>query len=115
MRARAAAVLGALLAGLLSLGAKPAAVEEPPRTVTIRLAVDTAIPDVTEWRFQANSFIEGTVRTFHSRFGIKLVFKSPVKWLPSRGLGSIQDGLKDLSARVKPEGCDIVLGIIDPN
>jgi len=110
-----AAVLGAVMAGLLSLGAKPAAVEEPPRTVIVRLAVDSAIPELTEWRFQANAFIEGTVRTFHSRFGIKLVFKGPSKWLPGRGLSTLEDGLKDLSVRVKPDGSDIVLGIIDPS
>jgi len=103
------------MAGLLGLGAKPATVEEPPRTVNVRLAVDGAISDLTEWRFQANAFIEGTVRTFHSRFGIKLVFKGPSRWLPGRGLGTLEDGLKDLSVKVKPEGCDIVLGIIDQN
>ena len=68
---------------------------------------------MTEWRFQANSFLEGAVRTFHSRYDIKLAFKGPVRWQPAVGAKSLQDELRDLSIKVEPDGCDIVLGIVD--
>jgi len=113
----AAAVAGVAIAGLVLLAAAaPArAKEDASRTITVRLAVDRAIPNLTEWRFQANSFLEGAVRIFRSRFGIKLAFKGPVRWRPVMGAKSLQDELRDLTIKVDPDGCDIVLGIVDLN
>ncbi len=111
-----AAVLGVALAGLLLLAVRPSAAgEETPRTVTIRLAVDRSVADLTEWRFRANSFLEGAVRIFQTRFGIKLSVKGPGRWSPDRNRKSLEDALTDLAAKVPADGCDIVLGVIDPD
>lgn len=109
----AAAVAGVAIAGLIVLSAAAGAKDGSSRTINVRLAVDRAIPNLTEWRFQANSFLECAVRTFRSRFGIKLAFKGPVRWQPAAGTKSLEDELRDLAIKVEPDGCDIVLGIVD--
>src|SRR5512138_513582 len=115
MRTRAAAS-GVVFAGLLLLAAYPAGGSEvTPRTVTIRLAVDHSVADLTEWRFRANIFLESAARIFHARFGIKLSVKGPGRWSPDRSRKSLEDALTDLAAKVPAEGCDIVMGVIDPD
>jgi tetratricopeptide (TPR) repeat protein len=114
MKARKA-VPGVALAALLLMPARPApAAEESRRTVTIRLAVDRAVPNIIEWRFKANAFIDGATRIFRSRFRIDLSVKGPDRWAPASGRRPIEDALSDLTAKVPQDGCDIVLGVIDP-
>ncbi|HSQ79328.1 MAG TPA: tetratricopeptide repeat protein [Candidatus Bathyarchaeia archaeon] len=110
------AVLGVALAGFLLLPARPAAAgEESRRTVTVRLAVDRTVSDMTAWRFRANAFLNYSVRTFRSRFGIDLAIKSPCRWAPALGKKTIEEALSDLATKVPPNGGDIVVGIINPD
>src|SRR5512143_1143982 len=114
MRPRAS-VLGIALAGLFLLAARPVtAGEESRRTVTIRLVVDRSVFDLTEWRFKANAFLEYVSRIFRSQFGIDLCVKGPGRWSPGPRRRSIEDALCDLASRVPADGCDIVMGFIDP-
>lgn len=105
----------AVLSCLLLLPAGPAWSQgQSPRTVIIRLVVDRAIPDLTDWRFRANGFLGEALGLFQSRFGIRLSIEGPGRWQPGQGTRSLEDALVELRTKVQPGGCDIVLGIIEP-
>lgn len=106
----------AILSCLLLLAVAPLQSQEPPsRTVTVRIVVDKAIPDLVGWRYQANRFIDDGRRVFQKRFGLRLAFEDPVRWQPENGKISLAEALVDLRTKVQPGGCDIVLGVIAPD
>jgi tetratricopeptide (TPR) repeat protein len=109
------AFFGAVLGSALLAASGPAWAQNEalPRTVTVQLAVDRAITDLIDWRFNAGSFLEGAARTFSAKFGIKLVFGPPVRWQPPSGRQTIEEHLKQMTAKVPKGGRDILIGIID--
>jgi len=105
----------AVLSGLLLLSAGQAWSQgQTPRPVSVRLVVDRAIPNLNEWRFRANDFLEGATRLFKAQFGLRLSIEGPDRWQPRQGKTTLENALAELRATVRPEGRDIVFGVIDP-
>ncbi|MGB8959624.1 MAG: tetratricopeptide repeat protein [Candidatus Aminicenantales bacterium] len=82
--------------------------------MSVRLVVDRAIPNLNEWRFRANDFLEGATRLFKAQFGIRLSIEGPERWQPKQERRTLEDALVELRTTVRPEGRDIVFGVIDP-
>jgi tetratricopeptide (TPR) repeat protein len=114
MRKAAAAARAVLSCLLLLTAASIRAQEPPPTTVTVKLVVDRAVPDLVGWRYQANRFFDSALRVFKTQFGIRLAIGDPIRWQPENEKKSMADALVELRTKVQPEDCNIVLGVIDP-
>jgi Tfp pilus assembly protein PilF len=85
-----------------------------PRTVNVQIVVDAEIPNLVQWNFKARGPLNGCARLFEKEFGLRLVFRDPVRWYPKVGPGSLVRALGDLKKRAPADGTDIVAGILSP-
>ena len=87
---------------------------DPPRTVNIKIAVDSTLGNLTQWRAAASSYLYECIAIFKDQFGIKLDIRELCYWYPPRGTGSLQEAMSDFKSTVQPGPWDAVLGIIAP-
>jgi tetratricopeptide (TPR) repeat protein len=88
--------------------------KDPPRTVSVKIAVDNGLGSLIQWKARANSYLYECLSTFTEEFGIKLEINELGLWYPSQGARPLQEALGDLKSQVPPGRWDIVLGIISP-
>ncbi len=84
------------------------------KPITVKLAADRAIDNMTEWKIAAKRLLNDVFHTFREQFGIRLVISEIVTWNLRKNRRPVVEVLGELRKSVAPGKCDIVLGIVTP-
>jgi tetratricopeptide (TPR) repeat protein len=88
--------------------------ELPPRTLSIRVAVDRDIMALDTWLQDIRLLLRDAFFPFSTRFRIQIKAKEIIGWDPESDLNSPLDLLSSLEKKVSHAGCDVVLAFASP-